>query len=148
MRVADADRTHAVELLGVQAGAGRITLAELDERTGTAYTAVTLDELRHLFCDLPIDPDLPIEAPHVRICGLLATAAAWVEHAALADAAGISDPVLATQSRALHDAGYLDIRTGALGRRARTWLRLTPDGRATVAAHLAWLQQDVQARAP
>lgn len=75
------------------------------------------------------------------ICGLLAAGADWVEFAALRDAAGISDSVLSKQSRVLEDAGYVEVRKGAIGRRPRTWFRLTPAGRRALEGHLAWLAQ-------
>jgi DNA-binding MarR family transcriptional regulator len=75
------------------------------------------------------------------ICGLLAAGADWVEFAALRDAAGISDSVLSKQSRILEDAGYLEVRKGSIGRRPRTWFRLTSGGRRAVEGHLAWLAQ-------
>ena len=75
------------------------------------------------------------------ICGLLAAGADWVEFAALRDAAGVSDSVLSKQSRVLEDAGYVEVRKGAVGRRPRTWFRLTTPGRQAVAGHLAWLAQ-------
>ena len=74
------------------------------------------------------------------ICGLLASGADWVEFAALRDAAGISDSVLSKQSRLLEDAGYVEVRKGAVGRRPRTWFRLTPNGREAFQAHVAWLK--------
>ena len=63
-------------------------------------------------------PD-PLIHPITRlsICGLLAAGADWVEFAALRDAAGISDSVLSKQSRVLEDAGYVEVRKGAVGRR-------------------------------
>ena len=73
------------------------------------------------------------------ICGLLAAGADWVEFAALRDAAGISDSVLSKQSRVLEDAGYVAVRKGAVGRRPRTWFRLTDEGRRALQGHLAWL---------
>jgi DNA-binding MarR family transcriptional regulator len=87
-------------------------------------------------------PD-PLIHPITRlsICGLLASGADWVEFAALREAAGISDSVLSKQSRVLEDAGYLEVRKGAIGRRPRTWFRLTPHGRQAVQGHLAWLAQ-------
>ena len=87
-------------------------------------------------------PD-PFIHPIVRlsICGLLAAGADWVEFAALRDAAGIGDSVLSRHSRVLEDAGYVEVRKGAVGRRPRTWFRLTPDGRRAVGGHLAWLAQ-------
>lgn len=85
-------------------------------------------------------PD-PLIHPITRlsICGLLAAGADWVEFAALRDAAGISDSVLSKQSRVLEGAGYVEVRKGAVGRRPRTWFRLTAQGRRAVAGHLAWL---------
>ena len=78
-------------------------------------------------------PD-PLIHPITRlsICGLLAAGANWVEFAALRDAAGISDSVLSKQSRVLEDAGYVEVRKGAVGRRPRTWFRLTAEGRQAV----------------
>jgi DNA-binding MarR family transcriptional regulator len=85
----------------------------------------------------------PLVHPITRlsICGLLAAGADWVEFAALRDAAGISDSVLSKQSRVLEDAGYVEVRKGAIGRRPRTWFRLTAAGRQAVQGHLAWLAQ-------
>jgi DNA-binding MarR family transcriptional regulator len=87
-------------------------------------------------------PD-PLIHPITRlsICGLLAAGADWIEFAALRDAAGISDSVLSKQSRVLEEAGYVEVRKGAVGRRPRTWFRLTPAGRTAVQGHLAWLAQ-------
>jgi DNA-binding MarR family transcriptional regulator len=87
-------------------------------------------------------PD-PLIHPITRlsICGLLAAGEDWIEFAALRDAAGISDSVLSKQSRVLEDAGYVEVRKGAVGRRPRTWFRLTAEGRQAVAGHLAWLAQ-------
>ena len=87
-------------------------------------------------------PD-PLIHPITRlsICGLLAAGADWVEFAALRDAAGISDSVLSKQSRVLEEAGYVEVRKGAVGRRPRTWFRLTAEGRQSVQGHLAWLAQ-------
>jgi DNA-binding MarR family transcriptional regulator len=91
-------------------------------------------------------PD-PLIHPITRlsICGLLAAGADWVEFAALRDAAGISDSVLSKQSRVLEDAGYVEVRKGAVGRRPRTWFRLTAEGRQAVEGHLAWLEETFSA---
>jgi DNA-binding MarR family transcriptional regulator len=88
------------------------------------------------------EPD-PFIHPITRlsICGLLAAGADWIEFAALRDAAGISDSVLSKQSVVLEDAGYVQVRKGAVGRRPRTWLRLTAQGRQALQGHLAWLAQ-------
>lgn len=85
-------------------------------------------------------PD-PLIHPITRlsICGLLAAGADWVEFAALRDAAEVSDSVLSKQSRVLEDAGYIEVRKGAVGRRPRTWFRLTPKGLRALEGHLRWL---------
>lgn len=75
------------------------------------------------------------------ICGLLAAGADWVEFAAVRESVGVSDSVLSKQSRALEEAGYLEVRKGAVGRRPRTWFRLTPAGHEAFAGHVAWLRQ-------
>ena len=49
--------------------------------------------------------------------------------------------MLSKQSRVLEDAGYVEVRKGAVGRRPRTWFRLTAEGRQAVQGHLAWLAQ-------
>ena len=91
--------------------------------------------------DVTAKPD-PLIHPITRlsICGLLASAD-WIEFAALRDAAGISDSVLSKQSRVLEEAGYVEVRKGAVGRRPRTWFRLTHQGRQATQGHLAWLAQ-------
>jgi hypothetical protein len=53
VRASDAERHQMVEVLGEHAAAGRITLAELEERVGRAYNAVTRAELAELTKDLP-----------------------------------------------------------------------------------------------
>jgi len=54
------------------------------------------------------------------ICALLAAGADWVEFATVRDAVGVSDSVLSKQTRTLQEAGYVEIRKGAVGRRPRT----------------------------
>lgn len=84
--------------------------------------------------------DLTIHPPtRLQICALLASAG-WVEFATVRDAVGVSDSVLSKQSRVLEEAGYLQVRKGAVGRRPRTWFRLTAAGRRAFAGHLEALQ--------
>jgi DNA-binding MarR family transcriptional regulator len=85
----------------------------------------------------------PVIHPITRlsICGLLASGADWVEFAALRDSAGVSDSVLSKQTRFLEEAGYVEVKKGAVGRRPRTWFRLTPKGLEAFRGHVAWLQQ-------
>ena len=49
--------------------------------------------------------------------------------------------MLSKQSVVLEDAGYVEVRKGAVGRRPRTWFRLTAEGRQALEGHLAWLGQ-------
>lgn len=62
-----------------------------------------------------------------------------LDFAVLRDSIEVSDSVLSKQLSSLSDAGYLAIRKGQLGRRPRTWLTLTPEGRVALTAHLAAL---------
>jgi Domain of unknown function (DUF1707) len=59
MRASDADRDAVVSDLGEHFQAGRVTAAELDERTGRALTARTWGELRELLTDLPATRPAP-----------------------------------------------------------------------------------------
>jgi hypothetical protein len=68
-RASDADRDAVVAALSEHFQTGRLTREELDERTGRALTARTLEELDELTADLPaICPAGP--APVVRRRGL------------------------------------------------------------------------------
>ncbi len=65
MRASDADRDAVVADLGEHFQAGRLTTAELDERTGLALTARTYGELAELQADLPAlsaAPPVPVPA--------------------------------------------------------------------------------------
>lgn len=83
------------------------------------------------------DPLLEV-GPRLALCALL-HGAAWVDFATARDTLGAVDSTISKHSRALEDAGYLEVRKGAVGRRARTWFRLTPTGRSALTSHLAWL---------
>jgi Domain of unknown function (DUF1707) len=52
-RASDADRDQAVARLRDHAVAGRLTVEDLDERSGKAFSARTLDQLDALLADLP-----------------------------------------------------------------------------------------------
>src|SRR5216110_1290034 len=63
-RAADADRDALVSDLSEHFQAGRLTAAELDERTGRALTARTWGELGELAADLPaLRPAAPAATP-------------------------------------------------------------------------------------
>jgi hypothetical protein len=53
VRASDAERDQAAEILRAAYAEGRLTRAELDERTGTAYAAKTRADLHGLTSDLP-----------------------------------------------------------------------------------------------
>jgi DUF1707 SHOCT-like domain len=53
VRASDAERDQAAEIVRVAYAEGRLTRAELDERTGAAYTAKTRADLSGLTSDLP-----------------------------------------------------------------------------------------------
>ena len=64
MRASDADRDAVVSELSEHFQAGRLTAAELDERTGRALTARTWGELAELAADLPaLRPATPPATP-------------------------------------------------------------------------------------
>ena len=64
LRVGDAERERVADLLAEHHAAGRLTLAELDERLGATLSARTRDELTAPLADLPIPPHTP--APPTR----------------------------------------------------------------------------------
>ena len=52
----------------------------------------------------------------------------------------VSDSTLSKQVALLEGVGYVHVKKGYVGKRPRTWLRLTPAGRAALGAHLAALR--------
>jgi hypothetical protein len=59
VRASDAEREAVVERLRVATVEGRLTLGELTERTGAAYTATTRGDLVPITADLPAVPGTP-----------------------------------------------------------------------------------------
>ena len=64
-----------------------------------------------------------------------------MDFATLRDQLQVSDSVLSRQASALEELGIVTIKKGYVGKRPRTWLSLTPDGRAAWDAHLAALRE-------
>lgn len=62
------------------------------------------------------------------------------EFAAVRDQLQVSDSVLSRQASQLEELGIVAIKKGYVGKRPRTWLSLTPDGRARWTSHIAALQ--------
>lgn len=52
----------------------------------------------------------------------------------------VSDSVLSKQASYLEELGLVKVKKGFAGKRPRTWLSLTPEGRARWAEHLAALR--------
>lgn len=65
-RAGDADRDRVVSLLRDHCVAGRLTLDEFSERTGTALVARTRQELDALLADLPTSSAPAVDAPRRR----------------------------------------------------------------------------------
>ncbi|MBI2261194.1 MAG: transcriptional regulator [Caulobacterales bacterium] len=92
--------------------------------------------------------DPVIHAPgRLQICAIL-SAADEAEFAMVRDAIAVSDSVLSKHLKQLEDAGYVRLRKQAHAGRQRTWLSLTPAGRAAFGAHVAELQRLAATIAP
>ncbi|MDP3949354.1 transcriptional regulator [Microbacterium sp.] len=52
------------------------------------------------------------------------------------DTIEVSDSMLSKQVALLENAGYVAVQKGYVGKRPRTWLRLTSNGRAAFSRHL------------
>jgi DNA-binding transcriptional ArsR family regulator len=74
------------------------------------------------------------------IVSLLA-ATDWAEFGFVRDAVGLSDSALSKQVTTLTRLELVEVDKGYVGKRPRTWLRLSATGRATLAAHVAALQE-------
>jgi len=84
-----------------------------------------------------------IHAPtRLSIVSLLA-ASEWADFKFIRDTVGLSDSALSKQLTTLEEAGYVEIRKGFVGKRARTTARLTRAGRAAFELHVAALQEMV-----
>ncbi|MGY1806113.1 winged helix-turn-helix domain-containing protein [Blastococcus sp. SYSU D00669] len=64
------------------------------------------------------------------------------------DGVQISDSLLSKTVSSLEQAGYVEVRKGYLGKRPRTWLRLSAAGRAAFEAHVAALRAIAEGAAP
>jgi DNA-binding MarR family transcriptional regulator len=81
-----------------------------------------------------------IHAP-VRFSIMAALVAAdKAEFSFVRDTVEVSDSVLSRQVSTLEAAGYLKVTKGYVGKRPRTWLSLTRDGRAAFTTHVGALQ--------
>ncbi len=76
--------------------------------------------------------------PRLKTAAFLA-GCAEADFGAVAEACELTPPTLSKAATALEAAGYLRIRKGHVGRRPRTWLSLTTEGRCAFKSHLAAL---------
>jgi DNA-binding MarR family transcriptional regulator len=81
------------------------------------------------------DLDSVIHAP-VRLSIMAALAASdRIEFRLLRDTVEVSDSLLSKHIVTLENAGYLLVTKGYVGKRPRTWLSLTPEGRSAFARY-------------
>jgi DNA-binding MarR family transcriptional regulator len=78
------------------------------------------------------------------IAALLA-AASKVEFSFARDHVEVTDSILSKQVSAMEQAGYVKVEKGHVGKRPRTWLSLTKEGRRTFQRHMAALREIAQA---
>ncbi|MGY1640315.1 DUF1707 domain-containing protein [Geodermatophilus sp. SYSU D00703] len=84
LRAADTDRAAVADQLGEHMSAGRLTVAEYDERLARTYAARTYGELAEITADLPrpkpvppVQPAAAAPAGHVGATGICGAGAAW-----------------------------------------------------------------------
>ncbi|MCX4399280.1 transcriptional regulator [Streptomyces sp. NBC_00053] len=82
----------------------------------------------------------PLLASAVRLSIVAALAAVEkAEFAYVRDLVEITDSALSKQVSSLEQAGWVTVEKGQVGRRPRTWLRLTEEGTGAYRRHLAAL---------
>jgi DNA-binding MarR family transcriptional regulator len=84
--------------------------------------------------------DLLAHPVRFSIVALLA-AARKVEFSFVRDHVEVSDSMLSKQVSALEQARFIKVDKGFVGKRGRTWLSITRDGRRTFDRHLAALRE-------
>lgn len=84
--------------------------------------------------------DALIHAPtRLAIVSLLAPLE-WAEFKFVRDEVGLSDSALSKQITTLEEAGYVAVRKEFVGKKPRTSVQLTAEGRAALAGHVAALR--------
>lgn len=76
----------------------------------------------------------------LRICSILAEVGE-AEFGVLRDALTLSDSVLSKHVKVLEQAGYVNVRKGAVNGRTRTWVALSRAGQAAFIAHVQELRK-------
>lgn len=59
----------------------------------------------------------------------------------LRDSLGVSDSVLSRHITALEKAGLIEVKKGYVGKRPRTWVSISPDGRGRLDSHINALRE-------
>ncbi len=77
------------------------------------------------------------------VAALLA-AASKVEFSFVRDHVEVTDSMLSKQVSMLEQAGYVKVDKGFVGKRGRTWLSLTREGRRAFERHLGALREIAQ----
>jgi DNA-binding MarR family transcriptional regulator len=67
--------------------------------------------------------------------------ASKVEFSFVRDHVEVTDSMLSKQMSALEEAGYVKVDKGHIGKRPRTWLSLTKEGRRTFERHMAAVRE-------
>ncbi|WP_035855858.1 winged helix-turn-helix domain-containing protein [Cryptosporangium arvum] len=86
-----------------------------------------------------------LEPVRLSIVALLA-ATEWAEFAFVRDSVQLTDSALSKRISSLSETGHVEVRKGYVGKRPRTWIRLSDAGRDALSAHVAKLQE-IAARA-
>jgi len=89
-----------------------------------------------------VDPVL-LDPTRLSIVSLLA-GVTWAEFAWVRDTVGLSPSALSKQISTLDAHGYLTVERGYVGKRPRTWVSLSDDGRTALEKHIAGLQSIVE----
>ena len=105
-------------------------------RAAPGPTSAPEPELSHPRRDLD---DLLTHAIRFSIVAGLA-AVERAEFYAVRESVEISVPMLSKQVALLEGAGYVEVEKGRVGRRARTWLSLSAEGRAAYSRHVEALR--------
>ena len=74
----------------------------------------------------------------------LLAAASKVEFSFVRDQVEVTDSMLSKQVSLLEQAGYVKVAKGFVGKRGRTWLSLTREGRRAFERHIAALRKIAQ----
>ncbi len=64
------------------------------------------------------------------------------------DTVGVTDSTLSKQVSTLEQAGYVEVRKGYVGKRPRTWLRLSASGRRVYDRHVEALREIAEGATP